>query len=510
MTKAVSEAGQASKVAPAPELRQVGRHVLIYGLGIVLSRAIGFVMLPVYTRYLTPADYGVMELVQMTLDVISIAAGAQLALGMFRYYHKAEDPAEKRAVVSTALIALAVSYALVGAGTFLFSRELSLLVFGVADHTGLLRIASVNIACQSLMVVPLAYARLRDRSVLFVTANGLKLILSLGFNLLFLVQMGMGTRGIFLSSLIANICVGLWLASTVLREVGLRFSRAATRDLLRYGVPLIGMHLAAFIMTFGDRYFLQASGNATIVGLYTLAYTFGFMLAMIGYMPFETVWEPKRFEFAKLPNRDDIYARAFIYLNLSLISAAVGISLFVGDVLRIMAAPAFHSAANIVPIILIAYVLQGWSGMQNIGILMKERTELITLASWAGAGTALLSYWLLIPHFLGWGAAIGTVLSFAVKHVLIYIFSQREWPVAYRWGPVIRLIVAGVAISIVGQLLPQTQILTSLAIHTGLFTVYLIAIWNIDVLTEAERERVRSVLHAVLHRRSIRSALSQT
>ena len=77
---------------------QVGKHALIYGLGIVLSRAVSFIMLPIYTRYLTPSDYGVMELIGMTLDVISMIAGAQIALGILRYYHKAQHVVEKQAV----------------------------------------------------------------------------------------------------------------------------------------------------------------------------------------------------------------------------------------------------------------------------------------------------------------------------------------------------------------------------------------------------------------------------
>jgi hypothetical protein len=54
----------------------VAKHSLVYGLGMVISRSVSFIMLPIYTRYLTPADYGVMALVEMTLDVIAILGGA--------------------------------------------------------------------------------------------------------------------------------------------------------------------------------------------------------------------------------------------------------------------------------------------------------------------------------------------------------------------------------------------------------------------------------------------------
>ena len=77
------------------QLSRIGKHTLIYSLGVVLSKAVSFFMLPIYTRFLTPADYGVMELIEMTLDIISIVAGAQIAIGIFRYYHKAQSEAEE-------------------------------------------------------------------------------------------------------------------------------------------------------------------------------------------------------------------------------------------------------------------------------------------------------------------------------------------------------------------------------------------------------------------------------
>src|SRR5436853_2534598 len=99
--------------SPHQRLRGIARHSLVYALGLLLSKVVSFVMLPIYTRYLTPGDYGVMELIGMTLDIIAMIAGAGMATGIFRYYHKAESEAERLSVVSTALQMLASSYLIV-------------------------------------------------------------------------------------------------------------------------------------------------------------------------------------------------------------------------------------------------------------------------------------------------------------------------------------------------------------------------------------------------------------
>src|SRR2546426_10383258 len=118
---------------------------------------------------------------------------------------------------------------------------------------------------------------------------------------------------VLLSTLVTNIATGAFLACYLVRDVGLRFSKGAARDLLRFGVPFIGTQVATFILTFGDRYFLRSVSDTTAVGLYGLAYQFGFLLAMIGEVPFTTVWEPASFEIARRPDRADLNPRGSIY-----------------------------------------------------------------------------------------------------------------------------------------------------------------------------------------------------
>lgn len=484
------------------QMSRIGRHTLVYGLGMLLTKGVSFIMLPVYTRYLTPADYGVMELIGMTLDIIAIVAGAKLALGVFRFYHKAETQPEKDAVVSTTLAALALSYGMVGLLAFLAAGPLSTLVFGTAEYTRLIRIAAATLALQSLIIVPFAYARVRDRSMLFVAANVAKLFIALSLNIILLVHLEMGVEAVFWANLVSTAVVGLALTVHMVREVGIGFSRGATRDLLRYGVPLIGTQCAAFLLTFGDRYFLQSAGGAAAVGLYSLAYQFGFLLAAIGYIPFETVWEPARFDIAKRPDRDAVLSRGFRYVNLVLLSVAVGLSLFVPDLLRVMATPEFHAAAALVPLILVAYVLQGWTQIQDIGILVRERTELHTVANWVAAGVAMLGYALLIPVWLGMGAALATVIAFGVRYALIYTLSQRLWPVRYEWAPVVRLAVLALVIGAAGIVGPGDDVWVSLAFRTLLFACYLGGIWHLGILSDDDRALVRSVV------RSPRAALA--
>jgi O-antigen/teichoic acid export membrane protein len=305
-------------------------------------------------------------------------------------------------------------------------------------------------------------------------------------------------KAVFISGLVTKLALGLALAGYLVSRVGFHFTRSATRNLLRYGIPLIGTQMATFIATFGDRYFLQHAADTATVGIYSLAYQFGFLVAAVGYMPFEMIWDAVRFDVAKRANRDELFSRAFIYLNLMLVTMALAIVLFVGDILRVMTTPAFYPAAAYVPVIVIAYVLQGWVGMQDVGIHVRERTEYHTLANWAAALTALAGYAIFIPRYLGMGAAVVTVVAFAVRYLGCYLISQRLWRVEYRWAPVLKLVGIAVGVAAVGLSLPQLTLIPSIAVSTGLLLLYAVAVLNLGVLSSDERTFVLGLLRTPL------------
>lgn len=493
---------------PIP-IARLGRHTATYTVGILLNRAAAFIMLPIYSRYLTPADYGVIQLVEMTLDFIAILAGAKLAVGVFRYSHAAKTEDERHSVVSTSLLLICGAYAVVSLLAILFAGPLSRLVFHDTSRATLIRISAIGLAAQSMSIVPLAYARLRGRALLFVIANMSLLALQITMNVVLLIRFHLGALAVFVSNAIAAIIVGSALAWHLIRQTKLHFSPGIARRLVRYGLPLVATQVATFIATFGDRYFLNGAADMTTVGLYALAYQFGFLLAMVGSMPVDLVWEPVRFSLAERPDRDHVLSRAFVYLNLLLITTALGITLFVADVLRMMTVPAFYPAADLVPIVLIAYVFQSWTIMQDVGIHLRERTEYITIANWIAAGVAFLGYVTLIPRWLGLGAAAATVLSFGVRYVIILRLSLRLLPVRYNWSPVRRIIAfAVVAVGVSLAVLHESG-LTPLAIRVLCFGGYLTALWFGGVLTATEREAAKRFVSQQRRRLSLRRAEQQ-
>ena len=467
----------------------------------LIGKLIGIAMLPLYLHRLRPEDFGRLQLVDMTIEVVSIVAGSRLAVGIFHFYHKATTQQERNSVLSTTLGILLVTYGLIGGALYLLSAPLSRGLFGGDGYVTLFRLASGRLVVESLILVPSAWLLVGERSGASVVAGTAKAVLQHGFNFIFVVGLNQGAAGMLRGSLIANVIFGAVLVTLMLREVGLRFSASVARETIRFGLPFLATQAATFISTFGDRYFLKRSADLATVGVYGVAYQFGFLLAQVAYQPFNAIWEPMRFEVARGPNRDAIFARAFIYFNLVLVSGALGLSLFVKDALPYLASPEYLSAATIVPWVVLAYVLQSWTGFHNIGLFIAEQSGRITSANWVGAFVALAGYVLLIPPLKGVGAAIATVLSFGVREIIIYHWSQRAWPVRYEWVPVVRL--GAIALTAFGLSLliaPQAR-LFSFGVHVALYVLYLAGTWA-WVLSDDDRGNVAAMV------RSPRAALA--
>src|SRR5690348_1747756 len=150
------------------EVGQLLKHTGIYGLGTVLSKSVGFFMIPIYTHYLVPADYGVLEMLDLTLFFSGIIATMGIGAAFFRFFSGTDSLAERKEVTSTALATMAGLSLLVVVVMQILASLLSLVAFGSAAYVPLVRILAFTLFFSNVAEVPLAYLRAQKHTVLFV------------------------------------------------------------------------------------------------------------------------------------------------------------------------------------------------------------------------------------------------------------------------------------------------------------------------------------------------------
>jgi O-antigen/teichoic acid export membrane protein len=459
----------------------VGRNAVFYGAAVLASRAVSLVMLPLYTRALTPADYGVLQLLLLTMEVVALLVSAGAAAGVMRFYYRATTDDERHAVQWTALALLAGLNALGAVFVLAAAGPVALVTLKNATWAPELRLAALTFALEPFVAIPMLSLQVRQRARDAMVASLVKLALQVTLNVTLLVVLHMGVRGAVLSACLTNLIMGAVLTWRLRRDVPFRVSWSAARDLRRFGLPYQFVTVGTFILTFGDRFFLQAARGATEVGLYALAYQFGFIVYTFCASPWLQAWTPRRHELVRQPpaERDAAYNEGALLLTVLIVTGVVGAALFAKPALRIIAAPAYLGAAVYVPWIVSAYVLQAWSETAQFGIDVSERTVWATAATWVGTLVVLPAYALMIPRWGATGAAAATIIAFAARALAMYAFAQRLWPVAYRVAPHARALVVGVSVMVAALWMRPDGFLAEVGVGAAALGVYAALSWGV-------------------------------
>src|SRR5437867_2098312 len=412
-------------------LRESFKHTSIYTLGNLTSKAVGLLLIPIYTHYLKPSEYGVMDILDLTIILIGVVVSMGLGSSLFRFYHAAVTEEERQEVVGSALLFSVIFAGVVGIPILLGSRVFSHLLFRTPGYALYIQVAILSFWIGMIAETCRTYLRARQQSAFYVATLLVQLVISVGLNIYFIVFRHLGVLGFLLSSLIVNTLASVALLIHTLAQTGFRVSIPRTRSMLLYGAPFVFSGLGHFVLNFAVRYFLNAFSNLTEVGIYALGYKFGFTLNMLASAPFLQMWDAQVFVVAKGPNPKATYARIFEYFAALILFAVLILSVFIKDILRAMASPEYFAAWRIVPIVAMGYVFNGWGQYFRLGMLLTGRTRPIGVIMMGTGAVTVVLYVILIRAFHGIGAALATFLSFGLMMVWTYAWSQRLYPVPF-------------------------------------------------------------------------------
>ena len=486
---------------PNTSTGRLGRDALVYGISFIAARAASFIMLPIYTRYLTPADYGILHLLQMSLEVAAILLSAGVTAGVQRYYFKGTDPKHRAAVIAGSFVMLLLFNALGSLGLYLYAPEIAASVLDDAGHAVLVNIAATSFILDATFTVPMLLFQVQQRSVLYAVISVVRLVVQLSLNIVFVVVLREGVRGIVVSTLITYVGGALVLVPWMFKSVGFGWNNSLSWGLLKFGLPYRITEAGTFVMTYVDRFFLKEERGLDATGIYSLAYQFGFLLMYLGPAPFHLAWDPQRFQLAgqSREERNATYRKGYLFFSVLLVTVAVGICLYVRPVLRIMSDPAFHWAADVVPLIIVAFLCQAWGHVEEFGMQVAEKTHYTTIATWISVGVIVVLYIVLIPPYGVWGAAIATIVSYAVRWFFFHVFSERLFPVPYGQGRALLLTLLGAAVVGAYLLIRSDGLVIDVAVATALCGVYFGLLWGV-FLRPVERQALVHTARALRNR----------
>lgn len=415
------------------------RHFITYGASIYLSRLIGFFMIPVYTTYLTPADYGTLELLDLTMFVVNMFVGLGLINSVIRFYSDCQTDGEKNEVISTAFFYVLLAAVCINGLLVAFSGPISRMIFTSGEGTASperLSLFVKIVACSGILDilagVGTSYLQSEKKSVIFTAISVTRFLIAVTLNIVFVVGFELGVIGVLYSQIIAAAVACLAMTWPMHRHLGRHISNARAMEMMRYGAPLILSSLSMFVIHFGNRFFLERIVGLTVLGIYSLSYKLAMVLPALVYGPFEMIWNALMFDLYK---KGDEGRKTINYINKYLLVGSLwfitAYALCIKDLVYIMADPKFHDAYQAVPPLLLAFLFTGLTAVSQVGTLFAKKTIYRGLANIYGAVVALAGYYVLIPVYGYWGAVISTFAALLVRYVATAVYAQRFYRLEY-------------------------------------------------------------------------------
>jgi O-antigen/teichoic acid export membrane protein len=412
---------------PAPALGRVLQASWLYLLGNLAGKVVGFLAIPFYTRFLTPAQYGLIELIELSTQTIAIALGLQaIGAALSRLFHDQRSLEAEQAVVSTSLIATGVISAVVTIGAVAGAVPLSQAVFHTPEWANLLRAAFIAMFMSEMIEVVLVYERIRNHAQFVLVYSLAMLGLTLSLNILFIGFLEAGVWGFVASKLVvsAGACVVMLLRAR--RDIGWHWRGLYVPQLVKFGAPLILSSLAYFAIHFSDRFFLSASVSLADLGRYAMAYQFAILISALVGDSFNKSWGVTLYRYTERPDWQRQFAQVASYLTYVLFATAMGIALFYPEVLRVMVPADYLPPPLLLPILLAAYLTREIGDFFRTLLLINKRSGLVSRIAIGSALLNLAVNALLIPRYGVFGAAAATFVTWAAYMVVCWVIANAE------------------------------------------------------------------------------------
>jgi len=470
------------------QLRRLGRHSAIYGIGGLVSRVIAVLLLPIYTRYLSPTDYGQIETLLALTTVMGLVLRAGITSAFFRFYFDETDDIGRRRVLRTsfwftmggATLGLALLLALAG--------PVSSLIFGTADAADLVRASGVALWATVNYEQLTALFRVEERSVAFVCASLANVFLTIGLTLLLVVALEQGPLGVIVGNFSGTLIVYLSLLGYRREQLGLEFDRALLREMNRFGVPLIPTALFLWVTNFSDRFFLVKLADVAEAGLYSVGVRIASAMVLL-LTAFRTAWPAFAYSIRDEGEARRTYAYVLTYLTVVTAWVALALTLLAPWIVDLLADPAFAESADVVGPLAFSTVAYAAYIVVAIGVGRMRRTQFNWVVTGVAAVVNVALNIALIPTYGMIGAAIATVAAYGTMAVGMAWWSQRIYPVPYQWRRVATAALAAVALAAVGAAANGGLVLALV-----LTLAYPPALLALGFTTSIERARLRALV----------------
>jgi len=482
-------------------LRRLATTGAAYTASSILSKLIAVFMLPLYTAYLTPSDYGAAEVMLASVVAVSIVIRLGVIEAILRFFYLADE--RPSAVVATGFASLAWTATIASAAALPFAGPVS---EALLDHPdpGLARLAILGLWTLTLWEYVLTLLRLDERPRAYFGITVINVLVTIPFTAWLVVVEDQGANGILLGTF--GTTAALFLPYRLWQE---RRRLAAWPDvpllrrMLRFGLPTMPAELTLYSLNFIDRIIIVRLAGLAEAGLYALAIKFAQGLNVLA-RGFQLAFPPLAYSISDDDEARRAYALLVTWFAAVLAFAVTGLWLEARWIVRLLAADEFFASYEAIGLLATGIALYALYLAMVVVLGRTGRTEFGLPATASAVAVNVALNLILVPSEGIVGAGIALVASYVVVIVLMYVFTQRLFRVPYEWGRLAMVVLVAGALVGLGELLMPTSGFVGFVGRGALWLAYPLVLWGLGFLSGEERQWLRVQLRPA----AVRAALA--
>jgi O-antigen/teichoic acid export membrane protein len=426
-------------------LKRFVGDALTYTAGNILVRGVSIVLVPFYTRVLTPGDYGALDMLTVLAGLINVTVALEISQGLARHLPASSSENETRGFASTALWFAFGAYTLFMIAGLLTAGWLASVVLGAGGSVYLLRVAVMSIWMNGIFYLVQNQLRFTLRPAAYSVAGFVYALVSLGVAVILVLGYRLGVAGFFygqIAGAVAGLGVGFYYTR---HSYGLTFDRARLREMLAFSIPLVPSSLGVFGMVYVDRMAIRKLMTLHDVGLYGVGYRLVSIIAIL-LIGVQRAIVPLVFSRYKEKETPGQLARIFrLFVAAGLVMWA-GVTLFSHEILAVFTTPEFYEGAKV------ASLLAGATLVSNMymfmpGLDIEKKTSVVGILNLTGAVLNTALNFALIPQLGIRGSAAATLISSAIVFAGYSVMSQRHYPVPHDWARLAVVTIPAIALT---------------------------------------------------------------
>ena len=470
------------------------RATLLYTVATFIPRLAGLMVVPLYTKVLSPSEYGVLASIEALKAILGIVITMGLERGMYRLYYDYEGEERRRYMgslfLSVAGVSVVISVLLNTVFAFLVQQ-----LFPSIDFYPYLVLGIFTSLVAAVGAVPSGYLRLAEKAGIYMVTAVLRTIATVAVAATLLLSLRLGVLGV----LFANLAVEfLFLAVTFLlavRNFTFAFDWSMTRVSLAFSIPMLPNLLASWVINQSNRVFIDRYLSQADLGIFSLASKASEAGAMLA-VAFMTAYQP--IYYRSVADQGEDGARPTLKKYNTLFILLVAASLFVvaffsRELVLLLADRRYAGAQKLIPFMAAFVFIAQITGLNNLALYQRKKTVQVMLSVVASSLVALALNWLLIPQWGLLGAVLAAIGSGLLNYVITLVQSRRAYFVGFHTKAVLLVIGAMVAFVLLGLFLDSLTLGTALALKLPLLTV------SVLTLAYLYRKQIR-LLVAMMHR----------